>query len=98
MGKPQNLTAEQATQDAEQAIEAAGHAGVLSTDGMDAFRVTSQPVSMPRSLGDAVLTTVRVCGPLADVPAVAAALRALPGVIQVSTLPGCVAVYRGRAA
>lgn len=97
MRKPLELTAEQATSDAAQAIEAIGIEGLLHSDGMDAFRVTSQPA--PPFFGSAVWTEVRAAAPLAgaDFPAIAAALRSLPGTIQVSAGPPFVIAVRRAA-
>ena len=58
---------------------------------------SAKAVSMPRTFGDAILTSAKAIGPGTSAAEVAAVLRTLPGVLQVATLPGQAVAYRHTA-
>jgi hypothetical protein len=82
------LTPQQATQDVTAALAARG----AEVGGQ--VRVESRRVSMPRTFGEAILTTVTPAEPYVDLPLVAAIVKCLPGVLTSARDNGKVFAYR----
>ena len=59
-------------------------------------RVESRTISMPRTFGEAILTTVTAAGPGVDLRAVEAILRQLPGTQASGTQGRQAFAYRSR--
>lgn len=72
-------------------------AGALAAAGLAGFSITSKTVHMPKTFGDAILTTASATAPLTDVRDAMAVLRTLPGFIQAGTTARAAFAYRSQS-